>query len=145
MFSMDTSFSPQPSRKKHFSPWVCHFHVCKVMQSGNCLSWYMSNGILLKSSVSGIKYNLSIQDILKKRRLKMNSVIHSLNMRCDSVRQEGRMNLPSLQIITQYVSSSVDIYSWFPFIRYSLVWAFLSKHVNLRNLTWAVCCFVAGW
>ncbi|XP_038905038.1 DNA-directed RNA polymerase IV subunit 1 isoform X1 [Benincasa hispida] len=62
-------FSPQPSRKKHFSPWVCHFHVCK--------------------------------EILKKRRLKMNSVIHSLNIRCDSVRQEGRMNLPSLQIISQ--------------------------------------------
>ncbi|KAG7028326.1 DNA-directed RNA polymerase IV subunit 1 [Cucurbita argyrosperma subsp. argyrosperma] len=62
-------FAPEPSRKRHFSPWVCHFHVCK--------------------------------EILKKRRLKISSVIHSLNMRCDSVRQEAKINLPFLHISTQ--------------------------------------------
>ncbi|XP_022143512.1 DNA-directed RNA polymerase IV subunit 1 isoform X2 [Momordica charantia] len=62
-------FAPQPCRKKHISPWVCHFHVCK--------------------------------ENLKKRRLKMSSVIHSLNVRCDSVRKEAKTNLPYLQITTQ--------------------------------------------
>ena len=48
-----TSFSPQMSSENHFSPWVCHFHVCKVM-------WYV-NGVfsmLIQLSLSSFHHKM---------------------------------------------------------------------------------------
>ncbi|KAK9276983.1 hypothetical protein L1049_006522 [Liquidambar formosana] len=62
-------FSPQICSQTHFSPWVCHFHVCK--------------------------------EIMKKRKLKVHSIIDALYMKCNLARVESKINLPNLQITSK--------------------------------------------
>lgn len=65
-------FSPQTCSQTHFSPWVCHFHVCK--------------------------------EILKRRKLKVHSIIDSLYTKCNMARVESKINLPTLQITSKECS-----------------------------------------
>ncbi|KAJ0049670.1 hypothetical protein Pint_16034 [Pistacia integerrima] len=65
-------YSPQTCSKTHFSPWICHFHVCK--------------------------------EILKRRRLKIHSIIDALNKHYNSGRTP-KVSLPNLHISSKDCSS----------------------------------------
>ncbi|KAB1217169.1 DNA-directed RNA polymerase IV subunit 1 [Morella rubra] len=85
-------FSPQTCGKMHFSPWVCHFHICKVVQFGNSYIF-----CVYASPAPGMNV-LSFQETAKRRGLKLHSIINSLQKRCDSFRAGSKFNLPNLQI-----------------------------------------------
>ncbi|XP_021290975.1 DNA-directed RNA polymerase IV subunit 1 isoform X3 [Herrania umbratica] len=65
-------FSPQMYRENHFTPWVCHFHVCK--------------------------------DTMKRRRLKVQSIIDSLHMHCTTAKTMWKISLPDMQIASKACS-----------------------------------------
>ncbi|XP_057977974.1 DNA-directed RNA polymerase IV subunit 1 isoform X2 [Malania oleifera] len=67
-------FSPQTCDRTNFSPWVCHFHVCK--------------------------------EIVKRRRLKVHSIIDALHMKCSSTRVESKLILPNMQITSKGCSEA---------------------------------------
>ncbi|KAK1586944.1 hypothetical protein Q3G72_007867 [Acer saccharum] len=66
-------YSPQTSKKTHFSPWICHFHVCK--------------------------------EIVKRRRLRVHSIIDSLYKQCNLAKTESKINLPNVHISSKDCSS----------------------------------------
>ncbi|GMY36701.1 DNA-directed RNA polymerase IV subunit 1 [Fagus crenata] len=71
-------FSPQTCRKTCFSPWVCHFHICTILQS---IFFYI--------------YTIP-DEIAKRRGLDVHSIINSLQKRCNSSRTKAKLNLPNL-------------------------------------------------
>ncbi|PON67609.1 DNA-directed RNA pol I, largest subunit [Trema orientale] len=67
-------FTPQTGSQRHFSPWVCHFHMSK--------------------------------EILRRRKLKVQSVINSLQQRCNTTRTGSKINVPNFQIKSKDCSAA---------------------------------------
>ncbi|OMP09641.1 RNA polymerase, alpha subunit [Corchorus olitorius] len=74
--SVSINFFPQIFSGNQFSPWVCHFHVCK--------------------------------DTMKRKRLKVKSIIDSLHMQCTTAKTVWKISLPDLQI-TSRACSLIDM------------------------------------
>ena len=92
---MYISFSPQTCSKTHFSPWVCHFHICKVVN----LEIQIFSTFMQVQDMKN-KY-IFFQEIVKRRGLEVHTIINSLDKKCNSSRKELKSNCADLQITSK--------------------------------------------
>lgn len=90
MSFVDISYSPQTGSLKHFSPWICHFHVRKVAQCGYTYHLYACVVFCYKF--------LCLQEIMKRTGLKEHSIIDSLYRQCKAARTELKISVPDMLI-----------------------------------------------